>query len=624
MSNNTIEARIPPQSMEVEACVLGSMLLRPERIHEAIGTIDPNWFYRPAHRILFNTIAALVTTGKPVDTVLVAHALEASGRITEVGGRDYLADLVTGVPDANNIEYYADILQDKAAKRALISAGAKIVEKGYDTTISGSDAAGDAHAGLQSILAGQERLKPVPADPWEPFPVEALPEPLRPLVVEAAGSLGCDGVFIALPLLAAAASAIGNTRRIQLKSDWQEPPVLWCVIVGESGAKKSPALDVVKCPLQARQHRAYLQHVQDVEAYQADVLQHEVDLSLWKRNGGGGQPPILAPAPTMDRCWVDDTTTEALAVLLNQNPRGLLVARDELSGWLGGFDRYAKSRGGDVARWLEMYGARPLIVDRKGASEPVYVHRAAVCVTGGIQPQTLARALASNEFFENGFAARLLLAYPPRHANCWTTARIGESVEAAVSHLFDNLYGLESALSPDGDECPWAFRLTPEGQEAWREFYDEHAAEQVTLSGDAAALWSKIEGVAARLALVFHCVRSAFDDSTLGKHDLIDEKSIGAGVLLARWFAREAQRVYSLLKEDGAARQQRELLEAIQRKGGTCTPRDLMTWNRKDYATAEKAELALVALVVSGHGRWEVDNHQGGRGRIVRRFVIGP
>lgn len=69
------------------------------------------------------------------------------------------------------------------------------------------------------------------------------------------------------------------------------------------------------------------------------LLRYERDLNEWKRSKASGDPPQKPEEPTADRCWCDDPTVEALAVLLVNQWRGLLMVRDELSGWIGGFDR---------------------------------------------------------------------------------------------------------------------------------------------------------------------------------------------------------------------------------------------------------------------------------------------
>jgi hypothetical protein len=88
---------------------------------------------------------------------------------------------------------------------------------------------------------------------YRPFPVDALPEPIRGFVAAGARAIGCDPSYLALPLLTAIAAAIGNTRRLELKRGWSAPPILWGAIVGESGTAKTPAFRLVMRPVRERQ-----------------------------------------------------------------------------------------------------------------------------------------------------------------------------------------------------------------------------------------------------------------------------------------------------------------------------------------------------------------------------------
>ncbi len=219
-----------------------------------------------------------------------------------------------------------------------------------------------------------------------------------------AKAIGCNETYIALPLLSALASAIGNSRRIQLKHGWTEPAIIWTGIVGESGTMKSPALELALSPVRKRQQRSWQEYFEAMTVYQEELEQHEQLVAEWKRNKCEGFPPLKPVKPVADRCWCDDVTIEALAELLLNQWRGLLLVRDELSGWLCSFDRYAQGKGSDVAKWLEMFGGRPIVVDRK-TSEPLNVPCAAVSITGGIQPGTLQRALGQ-KYRDNGLALR--------------------------------------------------------------------------------------------------------------------------------------------------------------------------------------------------------------------------
>ena len=454
---------------------------------------------------------------------------------------------------------------------------------------------------------------------YQPFPVDALPEPLQSFVIQATEAVGCDYAFVALPLLAALASAVGNTRRIELKRVWSEPAIVWTAIVGDSGTMKSPAMELALRPLRQRQSQAIKRHAEVMDEYQTEAMRHELDLAAWKRSGGEGLPPIEPEQPVLLRCWCDDTTIEALAVLLLQNWRGLLMVRDELAGWLGGFDRYAQGKGSDVAKWIEMHGGRSIMVDRKtGQPRTIYVPRAAVSVTGSIQPATLQRALG-RAYFENGLAARMLLANPPRRVKRWTETEIDPSIEQAIAAVFDQLFDLEPVEGPDGDPEPGIVRLSPSAKAAWIRFYNEHADEQVELSGDLSAAWSKLEGYAARLALVIHLVRWASGE--VSNADALDEQSIAAGVALSRWFGRETERVYSILNEDEEGHDRRELVERIRRKGGKLTVRDLQRSSRA-HSTSETAEAALEDLVQSGFGRWEHVPANDKGGRPTRLFAL--
>jgi hypothetical protein len=284
-----------------------------------------------------------------------------------------------------------------------------------------------------------------------------------------------------------------------------------------------------------------------------------------------------------------------------------------------GFNQYKAGRGGDEGHWLSMHGARPLIVDRKsGVQKTIYVPRAAVSITGTIQPGIL-RTVLGTEHFQSGMAARLLLCMPPRRRKRWSEATISALVDEEMDGIFDKLLTLDFATLADERRVPVDLPLSASGHAAWVQFYDEHAIEQEALMGDLAAAWSKLEGYAARLALVVHCVRWACGDRTLENESQVDAASIQAGVALVRWFANEAQRVYTVMGDDADASEQRRLVELIRHKGGSITPRDLEKSDRRYRGKTDEAELALNDLVAQKLGSWlsGPPSASGGRGKHI-------
>jgi len=441
-----------------------------------------------------------------------------------------------------------------------------------------------------------------------PFPVEFLPEPMLSYVRNGAEALGCDPSYLILPLLSALAAAIGNSRRIKLKE-------------GQSGTLKSPALELAWRPLRKRQNEAFRVHEAAMERYEKDLAAHEDR----QRDRKTRVPGAVKPAePVAMRYSCSDVTVEAMAVLLRNAPRGLLLVRDELSGWLQGFNAYKKNKGGDAAAWLELHRAGTLTVDRKsGTPRTIHVPLASVSVTGGIQPEIL-RAALGVEHFENGLAARLLLTMPPARARRWTEADVDGEVVEEVAGVFAELLKLNMAETDGGGLAPVDYPLTASGKAAWVAFYDAHGAEQARIGdGAMAAAWSKLEGYAARLALVVHCVRAVGYAPGLEASREVDGESVRAAVAMVRWFGAETERIYGVLREPDEEREQRKLAELVRQRGGKITVRELMQARRAFRDSARNTELALQELVDLGWGRWEQAPSAEGGGRPTMVFVLG-
>jgi len=132
VSAPTLLEKLPPQNVEAEQAVLGAMLMDDDAVAIALEMLDPDSFYKEAHRILFETIEALFEEHKAVDLVTLSEALKANGRLDQVGGLSYVTGLTTVVPTTANIQHYARIVKEKATLRHLIGAATHIVEEGYE------------------------------------------------------------------------------------------------------------------------------------------------------------------------------------------------------------------------------------------------------------------------------------------------------------------------------------------------------------------------------------------------------------------------------------------------------------------------------------------------------------
>jgi Protein of unknown function (DUF3987) len=454
-----------------------------------------------------------------------------------------------------------------------------------------------------------------PAVPFSPFPLVALPEPIRSYVDAGAAAINCDPSFIALPMLSMLAGAIGNSRRVVVKRGWSEPAILWTAIIGESGTTKSPAVDLARDYPSRRQAEARKRFESELAEYLEEMARHKLAIDDWKKNPEDDRPEE-PEKPILERALVDDTTIEALGPLLMDNWRGTLILRDELAGWLGGFDRYSKSPkgGGEAAKWIEMHGGRSITIDRRtGEPRTLFVPRAAVSIGGSIQPGII-RKLLTAEHRESGLLARLLMAYPPRRPRKWTDAEIDDSIRNAVQSVYDQLWLLHPLTVVDGDPRPVMVMLSSSARQEFVAFVNAHGDEQFQLDGELASAWSKLEGYAVRLALIHHLVRCASGERPDPEAG-IDIESIRAGIDLVRWFGEEDRRIYAMLNEDRGQSERRELVELIRRHGGTITARRLQQVSRR-FPNAEAATAALAGLVDAKLAEWVPGanvNGQGGR-----------
>ena len=127
----TIE-RLPPQNLEAEQAVLGSMLLEEDALVQAAELLEEGAFYKDAHRKIFSTLIALYKANVPVDLVTVTEEFKKRNWLEEIGGASYLATLTSVVPTASNAQYYCGIVKQKAILRNLIRASTQIASECYE------------------------------------------------------------------------------------------------------------------------------------------------------------------------------------------------------------------------------------------------------------------------------------------------------------------------------------------------------------------------------------------------------------------------------------------------------------------------------------------------------------
>ena len=124
--------RVPPQNIDAEMALLGSIMLRPLGLNEIMDSVSRDSFYVEKHRLIYQAMHELARKNEPIDLVSLTAVLREQSNLDSIGGTGYLSELIGNVPSSTNIEYYANLVARKSTLRNLISAGDEIVELGFN------------------------------------------------------------------------------------------------------------------------------------------------------------------------------------------------------------------------------------------------------------------------------------------------------------------------------------------------------------------------------------------------------------------------------------------------------------------------------------------------------------
>jgi len=123
--------KIPPQNLEAEQAVLGSLLIDKEAIIKIADLLSPNQFYKDAHRLIYECMLELYMHKEPIDLLSLTSKLEIKKKLQSIGGRSYLVELTNTVPTSSNIAYYAKMVREASILRKLISTSTEIEQMAY-------------------------------------------------------------------------------------------------------------------------------------------------------------------------------------------------------------------------------------------------------------------------------------------------------------------------------------------------------------------------------------------------------------------------------------------------------------------------------------------------------------
>jgi putative DNA primase/helicase len=444
------------------------------------------------------------------------------------------------------------------------------------------------------VPANDEWEDPVPLPEGLP-PVASLdpamlPEPLRGWIVDVSERMQIPPDFAAAGAVVVAASLIGRKVGIHPKcrDDWLVVPNLWGAVVGRPSLMKSPALAEVMKPLGRLIAEAYEEYREAKLAYEMDVMVAEATKAALKdelkkaareaaKSGDRSKVDEIArhsqdtevtKEPVLRRYKTEDATVEKISEILLENPRGILVHRDELSGWLRNLDK--QGREGDRSFYLEAWnGTGSFDVDRIGRGS---LHVPALCLSilGSIQPGPLSTYVyqaTQGEKGDDGLLQRFQLLVWPDPPSAWRNVDRWPDTEAKnrayeIFRRLDNLNPEDFGASGDGKEGIPAVRFTEEAQEVFDRWRDELEVKLRTgeLPSALESHLAKYRSLMPSLALIFQLID--FVDGTGGGGAVGLRPTLQAAAW-CEYLETHAARLYSSA-ENPAMEGARVLLERIR------------------------------------------------------------
>lgn len=367
-------------------------------------------------------------------------------------------------------------------------------------------------------------------------------------IKQAAEAAAAAPDHVAGNLLAAASCLIGHARWAQAVPGWSEPPHLWCATVGDSGTNKSAAADALaRHVLPALELKMLGDFPDRLADWKAKAEEGKARLEQWQKDvraaHANGNPPPPAPTdaeppePQAPRLAMSDVTIEKIAMTLAEAaPKGVIIARDELSGWLLGLNTY-----NDAGRqfWLEAHGGRPFRVDRQKLAKPVIIPRLAVSVMGSTQPEKVAEMFRQPD---DGLLPRFCWFWPDQRP--FRLSRAAPGIDWATEAL-DRLRMLDLARDDEGIARPVYVPLAEAAVAMMEQFGRDMQDRQQEAGGLLRSTLGKARGLALRLSLVLAmlrwCGKGGFDapPSSISPDDLA-----AASDLVADYLIPMAERVY--------------------------------------------------------------------------------
>lgn len=360
----------------------------------------------------------------------------------------------------------------------------------------------------------QEKIESIPL-----LPIDGLPDFIQSLIKECTKVYNSHRDYWAGAFLSATSLAMGNN--FKLKTKFTNSGVLWICFVGFTGNGKSEPMDFALKPFEEIDKTNFQQFKQLLNEF-------EKNKELSKKERANLEQPVCK------QYLINDFTPEAMAAAHESNKRGIMISRDELSGWINDIGRYNKS--GEVQNLLTMWSGKSVCYNRV-SKNPIRINDPFVFILGGLPPGLLVELSKGNRDV-SGFLPRFCFINPdntekPKYQNL----TINDESVISYTEYIKNLLSINSLKE---------FRLSDEAQSLYEKFFNNNCNrynnEKVEyLKG----VYAKLDVIALRLSLIIHCSKWSCNGN---ENQSINSETMQTAINMTEYFKSTGQKVYEQLR----------------------------------------------------------------------------
>lgn len=414
------------------------------------------------------------------------------------------------------------------------------------------------------------------------FPSCILPTTIREYGYNVSRAMNSNPDYFFATSLICLSIALGSTVKALVKKGWAESAMIWIVIVGDPGSKKTPSINKGLEPLFI---------LQKLYGGNANV---EVN----------GKPRIL---------FTTDSTIESLFEQLYNNPHGLLLFKDELIGWIASMNQYKSGGSGDdMEKYLSIWSSQVVVITRKG-KENIQVNLPFVSVVGGIQNEVLVKLTT---MIGNGFTDRLLFVNPKPIQIKHTDEDLAEDMAKKYEELIHFIYHSQF-------EAEFRFiEFTSEAKEMWRSWHITFCDKMNSnIPSYMKNIMSKMEAYCIRFALILEFSHKA---EMRQKVDFINSISVEGAIKLVDYFLANAENTFNSFESAKINNQiERAVAFISKERTGTVTLRRFYTNKVGGVKNSEEALNLLTEMRARGMGSFE-NVSEGIAGKQTLNFRLSP